>query len=172
MIIREFKRPDVKRVLEIELTSFKDPYPAKILVDIYNLGAGFLVAQQDNIIVGYIIFWIRFEDDGHIEGHIISLAVDQKYRRQGIGTRLVETAQEIFKKYKVQNIKLEVRERNHEARKFYQKVGFAEQTVVNGYYEDGEDAVVMYKPLKKISSKYEKLESSKTQKSPSQDSLE
>jgi ribosomal-protein-alanine N-acetyltransferase len=167
MIIREFKRPDVKRVLEIELTSFKDPYPAKILVDIYNLGAGFLVAQQDNIIVGYIIFWIRFED----EGHIISIAVDQKYRQQGIGTQLVETTQKIFKKYKVRNIKLEVREKNHKARKFYQKLGFAEEKFVNGYYEDGEDAVVMDKLLEKASSKYEPVESSGNRKSPSQDPL-
>ena len=30
------------------------------------MGAGFLVAQEDNIVVGYIIFWIRFEDEGHI----------------------------------------------------------------------------------------------------------
>ena len=72
MIIREFKRPDLKRVLEIELASFDDPYPSNVLVDIYNLGAGFLVAQEDNIVVGYIIFWIRFENDGHI----ISIAVD------------------------------------------------------------------------------------------------
>jgi ribosomal-protein-alanine N-acetyltransferase len=46
MIIREFKRQDIKRVLEIELTSFNDPYPANVLVDIYNLGAGFLVASK------------------------------------------------------------------------------------------------------------------------------
>ncbi|MGZ7107778.1 MAG: hypothetical protein ACXVHW_02310 [Methanobacterium sp.] len=51
MIIREFKRPDIKRVLEIEIESFNDPYPPSILTDIYNLGAGFLVAQHDNIVV-------------------------------------------------------------------------------------------------------------------------
>ena len=143
MIIREFKRQDLKRVLEIELTSFDDPYPANVLVDIYNLGAGFLVAQEDNIVVGYIIFWIRFED----EGHIISLAVDRKYYRKKIGSQLVETAQEIFKKYHVNNIRLEVRKGNRAARKFYQKVGFVEKTQLVEYYEDGEDAVVMEKLL-------------------------
>lgn len=143
MIIREFKRPDVKRVLEIELTSFDDPYPANVLVDIYNLGAGFLVAQQDNMVVGYIIFWIRFEDDGHI----ISIAIDKKYRRKKIGTQLVETALEIFKKYNVKNIRLEVRKGNHDARKFYQNMGFIEKTHATQYYEDGEDAVIMGKVL-------------------------
>ncbi|MDD3753673.1 MAG: ribosomal protein S18-alanine N-acetyltransferase [Methanobacterium sp.] len=143
MIIREFKRQDVKKVLEIELASFDDPYPANVLVDIYNLGAGFLVAQQDNMVVGYIIFWIRFENDGHI----ISIAVDKKYRRTKIGTRLVETAQEIFKKYDVENICLEVRKGNRGARKFYRNMGFAERTPVTNYYEDGEDAVIMDKFL-------------------------
>jgi [ribosomal protein S18]-alanine N-acetyltransferase len=146
MIIREFKRQDLKRVLEIELASFDDPYPANVLVDIFNLGAGFLVAQEDNIVVGYIIFWIRFED----EGHIISLAVDGKYYRKKIGSQLVETALEIFKKYNVKNIHLEVRKGNRNARKFYQKLGFVEKTHLVDYYEDGEDAVVMEKLLKEF----------------------
>jgi len=146
MIIREFKRQDLKRVLEIELTSFDDPYPANVLVDIYNLGAGFLVAQEDNIVVGYIIFWIRFED----EGHIISLAVDRKFYRKKIGSQLVETALEIFKKYNVKNIRLEVRKGNHKARKFYQKLGFVEKTHLFEYYEDGENAVVMERLLEDL----------------------
>lgn len=146
MIIRDFKRPDLKRVLEIELSSFNDPYPANVLVDIYNLGAGFLVAQQDNMVVGYIIFWIRFEDDGHI----ISIAVDKKYHRKKVGTRLVETALEIFSKYNVRHIRLEVREGNQKARGFYQKLGFTENTHLVKYYEDGEDAVVMETFLKEL----------------------
>jgi [ribosomal protein S18]-alanine N-acetyltransferase len=165
MLIREFKRPDVKRVLEIEFKSFKDPYPSHILLDIYNLGAGFLVAQQDNIIVGYIIFWIRFES----EGHIISIAVDQKFRRQQIGTRLVKTTLEIFKKYNVKNIQLEVRLENKIAHEFYRKLGFVEKTFTPHYYEDGEDAVVMEKIIEKTPSKDEKPGLSGNQKSQPQD---
>jgi [ribosomal protein S18]-alanine N-acetyltransferase len=139
MIIREFKRPDVKRVLEIEMASFSDPYPANILVDIYNLGAGFLVAQENNRVVGYIIFWIKFED----EGHIISIAVDKSYRRMEVGSKLVETSLNIFKKYNVRRIKLEVRVGNKGARKFYSKMGFKEEKIVEDYYDDNEDAVIM-----------------------------
>ena len=143
MIIREFKRQDIKRVLEIENRSFKDPYPPKILIDIFNLGAGFLVAQEDNIVVGYIIFWIRFED----EGHIISIAVDKNYRRLDVGSKLVETSLEAFKKFGVKVIKLEVRVGNKGARKFYNKMGFKEEKIVADYYEDGEDAAIMTKIL-------------------------
>lgn len=143
MIIREFKRLDIKRVLEIEKASFDDPYPANILLDIYNLGAGFLVAQENNRVVGYIIFWIKFED----EGHIISIAVDKNYRRLELGTKLVESCIESFRKFSVKNIKLEVRIGNKGARKFYSKLGFEEESVVEEYYEDLEDAVVMSKNL-------------------------
>ena len=144
MIIREFKRPDIKRVLEIETEAFKDPYPPSILIDIYNLGAGFLVAQHDNIVVGYIIFWIRYED----EGHIISLAVDEKYRKKNMGRELVDYAIDIFTKCDVREIKLEVRIENKGARKFYKKIGFEEKKVLKNYYEDGEDAVIMRKEVK------------------------
>ena len=144
MIIREFKRPDIKRVLEIEIEAFNDPYPPSILIDIYNLGAGFLVAQYDNIVVGYIIFWIRYED----EGHIISLAVDEKYRKKGIGKELVSYAVNIFEKCNAREIKLEVRISNKGARKFYIKMGFEEKEVLKNYYEDGEDAVIMKKEVK------------------------
>jgi [ribosomal protein S18]-alanine N-acetyltransferase len=143
MIIREFRRSDIKRVLEIEIESFKDPYPPSILVDIYNLGAGFLIALLDDNIVGYIIFWIRFED----EGHIISIAVDKKYRRRGIGTKLVNNVIQIFNRCNVKNIKLEVRANNQEARIFYEKSKFKENKIFKGYYEDGEDAIVMIMDL-------------------------
>jgi len=143
MIIREFKRPDIKKVLEIETAAFDDPYPPSILIDIYNLGAGFLVAQQDNMIVGYIIFWIRYED----EGHIISLAVDKNYRRKKVGTQLVDYAVNIFTKCNVRDIKLEVRVGNKSARKFYDSLGFEENEFIENYYEDGEDAVMMKKTI-------------------------
>jgi len=143
MIIREFKRPDIKRVLEIEKASFSDPYPANILIDIYNLGAGFLVAQENNRIVGYIIFWIKYED----EGHIISIAVDKNFRRLEVVTKLVESSIEAFRKFNVNRIKLEVRVGNKGARKFYSKIGFEEEKIVEEYYEDLEDAVIMGKQM-------------------------
>ncbi|MCK9150356.1 ribosomal protein S18-alanine N-acetyltransferase [Methanobacterium alcaliphilum] len=150
MIIREFKLPDLKRVIEIEKMSFDEPYPPHILKDIFNLGAGFLVAQQDNIILGYIIFWIRFED----EGHIISLAVDKKYQRNQVGSQLVSMATDILEKFQMKNIKLEVRAENKGAIKFYKTLGFHDEKIIHGYYEDGEDAMLMDKPLRGASDSY------------------
>jgi ribosomal-protein-alanine N-acetyltransferase len=69
--------------------------------------------------------------------------VDKSYRRQDVGSKLVETSLEIFKKFKVKRSKLEVRVGNKGARKFYSKMGFKEEKIVEDYYEDLEDAVIM-----------------------------
>ena len=38
----------------------------------------FLVAEDEGYVVGYVLFWIKYEN----EGHIISLAVDKDYQRK------------------------------------------------------------------------------------------
>jgi len=143
MMVREFKPQDLKRVMEIESMSFDEPYPPQLLRYLYDIGAGFFVAQEDNMVVGYIIFWIRFEN----EGHIISLAVDKKYRRRKFGTRLVQAAIDIFERFGVDIVKLEVRAKNIGAIKFYKSLGFKEENRIPHYYENGDDAVVMKKEL-------------------------
>jgi len=100
-------------------------YPDNFLVYVYkDTGMGL------KKIVGYIIFYP--------EGHIVSIAVDPAYRRRGIGTELVE---EVLKRTKG-TARVEVRESNEVAKKFYTQLGFTVQTVIPEYYSD-EDALVM-----------------------------
>lgn len=73
MIIREFVPNDLKRVCEIEKMSFDESYELNMFKQLYDIGAGFLVAEDDGYVVGYVLFWIKYEN----EGHIISLAVDK-----------------------------------------------------------------------------------------------
>ncbi|MGZ7107779.1 MAG: GNAT family N-acetyltransferase [Methanobacterium sp.] len=89
------------------------------------------------------MFWIRYED----EGHIISLAIDKKYRKKGMASELVKNVINIFTKCNLREIKLEVRKGNKGARKFYQKMGFDEKDILESYYEDGEDAVIMIRDV-------------------------
>jgi len=64
-----------------------------------------------------------------------------------VGTKLVESSIEAFRKFNVNRIKLEVRVGNKGARKFYSKIGFVEEKIVEEYYEDFEDAVIMGKKM-------------------------
>jgi ribosomal-protein-alanine N-acetyltransferase len=136
MIIREFNPKDLRRVYEIEKMSFSDPYDIKMLKQLFDIGAGFLVAQISDCIAGYIIFWIKQED----QGHIISLAVDDNYRRQNIGSKLMKTAIDIFKNFGIKRINLEVRDQNKEAIYFYKSIGFVCDEKVLNYYENGDNA--------------------------------
>lgn len=140
MFIREFVPSDLGRVYQIEVESFSTPYEVTILQQLYDIGAGFLVAVEDGEVVGYTIFWVKEEG----LGHIIALAVDKKFRGQHIATRLLMMAVSIFKNCDIHRITLEVKSNNDVAVAFYEKFGFKIDRKVPNYYEDGSDAYVMF----------------------------
>ncbi|MEM2751144.1 MAG: GNAT family N-acetyltransferase, partial [Nitrososphaerales archaeon] len=84
--VRRCKWEDLNRVLEIERTSFNQPYDRNVFIYyLMNESERFLVAEVNNFVVGYIISSIL-----NNVGLIISLAVDNKWRRKGIGKKLLE----------------------------------------------------------------------------------
>ena len=107
------------------------------------MGIGFLVAEEEGYVIGYVLFWIKYEN----QGHIISIAVDKNYRRQKAGTQLLVKAISILSLLKIDAIYLEVNENNMEAVEFYKTFNFKIDRVVPGYYEDGSGAIIMYLPL-------------------------
>ena len=140
MFIREFNPSDLARVYQIEVECFSNPYDIAILQQLFEIGTGFLVAVEDGDIVGYIIFWVKEEG----LGHIIALAVDKRFRRQHIATRLLMMAVTIFRRCDIHRITLEVKSHNDVAVEFYRKFGFEIDRKVPKYYEDGSDAYVMF----------------------------
>ncbi len=140
MYIREFLPSDMSQVFKIEVDSFSHPYDVYVLKQLHEVGAGFLVAIEDGKVVGYIIFWIKEEN----LGHIIQLAVDRKYRGKHIATQLLTKAVLVFRNCGIFRITLEVKSHNTVAVNFYQKFGFKIDRKVPKYYEDGSDAYVMF----------------------------
>lgn len=140
MYIRNFMPQDLARVYEIEVNSFNDPYDINMLKGLADIGAGFLVAVEDEVVVGYILFWLKEEN----LGHIIAVAVDEKYRCQHIATKLLIMAVNVLHNCNVPKITLEVRASNVIAVNFYKKFGFEIDRKVPKYYNDGEDAFIMF----------------------------
>jgi ribosomal-protein-alanine N-acetyltransferase len=138
------KKEDLIRVSEIEKNSFEYCYPFSLLYSLYNsFPDGFMVAEnkKTNYIVGYIIATIEWGN-----GHIVSIATDSKHRNEGVGGILLSSMEDyLFKKYGVNNIILEVRFDNVNARKFYYKRGYVDKRLVKDYYDDGADAILMVK---------------------------
>ena len=131
--IRRITPADFKELLEIEAqASPKSEYDFWEFSNLYaRYRKTFLVAESDQI-DGYIVF--------SPNGHIISMVVRPLRRRLGIGTRLISGAL----RYCVgKNLHLEVRVGNVGAQKFYQGLGFRTRGRRQGYYHDGEDAIIM-----------------------------
>ena len=140
MIVRKFKPKDLKRVYEIENMSFDQSYGINMFQQLYEMGIGFLVAEEDDYVIGYVMFWIKYEN----QGHIISIAVDKNYRRLKAGTQLLVKAISILSLLNLKTIYLEVNENNTGAVEFYKTFNFKIDRVVPGYYENGDRAIVMY----------------------------
>ena len=145
MKVRKFIPQDLKRVFEIENMSFDQSYGINMFQQLYDMGIGFLVAEVDDYVIGYVMFWIKYE----YQGHIISIAVDKNYRRQGAGTQLLVKAISILALLNIDTIYLEVNENNAAAVEFYKNFNFKIDRIVPGYYENGDSAIIMYIPLRK-----------------------
>ena len=143
MIVRKFQPSDLIRVYEIESMCFPDPYDMSILLKLFELGIGFLVAEENNIVLGYALFSINLEG----EGHLISLAVDKNYRGRRIGSTLLSSLLSMYIRAGINRIILEVRTHNTQAIKFYESFGFIIDSKEFEYYADGSDAYIMYLEL-------------------------
>ena len=93
----------------------------------------------DNKIVSFLIFNIMYD-----KCEIIDIFVSNSYRRKYIAQSLIN---EISKDYTIDNITLEVSEKNLGAIKLYEKVGFKKVAIRKNYYKDS-DGLLMLKEIR------------------------
>ena len=131
-MIRIFTPSDMNRLLEIEAQAFpKSPYSRQIFMSLFRSNPTTFLVYGEEEILGYLVYTT--------EGHIISIAVDPRHRRKGIGTQLVGEA---LRNATGEFIWVEVRESNTGAQAFYEKLGFRKKGVIPRYYWT-EDAYIM-----------------------------
>ncbi len=129
---------DLDRVMELEKAIFPHPWRRSFFLSDINRPQGLsLVAEDDGVIFGYAVAW------GTEETHLANLAVSDYERRKGIGSSLLDEVIAFARRSKANSIYLEVRVSNAIARKFYAGRGFVPTYLRKGYYENGEDAVIM-----------------------------
>jgi ribosomal-protein-alanine N-acetyltransferase len=133
-------------VLAIERRVFTTPWAPSLFraeLDGHSFGRG-RTALRDGVVVGYIFFWIVFE-----ELRILNVAVAPEFQGQGIGTALMRTALEEGRQAGCHEAWLEVRPSNDAALRVYARLGFVEHGRRPGYYQDtGEDALLLRLALK------------------------
>lgn len=81
-------------------------------------------------------------------GHVTSLAVLSPYRRKGLANALMKQLHfHLEEAYGAGAVGLHVRKSNEAATRLYQNYGYQIDLSIPGYYQDGEDAYFMKKPL-------------------------
>ncbi len=138
--IRPAERADLLGVYRIETDSFTQPWPFSAFEQ-YLGDPGFLVAMEESVL-GYVVA-DTVSNQGVPLGHIKDLAVRQDARGNGVGTRLLRHAINTLESQKVHAIKLEVRRGNQRAIELYRAHGFEQRRTIDGYYDDGEDALLL-----------------------------
>lgn len=140
VFLRQFEEADLPRVLKIEKLSFAiSPWPASRFKKYFQREPeGFAVAEVNEKVVGYVVGYIKEK-----RGHIASIAVDPKYRKEGVGHQLAAWSLNYFKEKKVKQVQVEVRTTNQASIKFFKSFHFQILKTLKKYYRDGADAYLM-----------------------------
>lgn len=138
--IREMQVKDADAAAAIEQQIFSQPWSRQGFLDAVNLANTiFLVAEENNRIVGYIGMYVAMD-----EGEITNVAVAPVERCHGIGGMLIAELLKIAENKGIARIVLEVRVSNDSAIRLYERNGFVQCGVRRGFYEfPKEDAYVM-----------------------------
>lgn len=138
--IRISVEEDAKTMARIEGESFSMPWSEDAFADaIKSRNYIYITALADNEIVGYAGCTVAGE-----EGDITNIAVDNRYRRNGIGEMLLKYLLAEAGGSGILQIFLEVRESNTAAQALYAKAGFEKVGVRRNFYQKPtEDACLM-----------------------------
>ncbi|MBQ4347585.1 MAG: ribosomal protein S18-alanine N-acetyltransferase [Firmicutes bacterium] len=142
-LVRRMNGEDIDAVFEIEKSCFKKAWTrADFEREIYeNKMALYYVAEKDGRVVGFAGMW-------HVvnEGQITNIALLAEARGLGLGKMLMEALFAEAERLEMIGISLEVAVGNEKARALYSSMGFEQEGIRKGYYEDThEDAVLMWK---------------------------
>jgi ribosomal-protein-alanine N-acetyltransferase len=148
--IRRCEREDIRAVIDINMETLPEHYSDYFYYEILGeFPETFLVAEFDGGTVGYVMCRIEY-GFSHLKrlglarkGHVVSIAVKERHRGNGVGTMLVRASHDAMVEKNATESYLEVRVTNDGAIALYQRLGYSVVSRVEAYYKDGEAALVM-----------------------------
>jgi ribosomal-protein-alanine N-acetyltransferase len=144
ILFRPMSRDDLDTICQLEKDIFKSPWSKRSFeVELSRPKYSHsYVIEHHRSIIAYTVLWFMSD-----ECHIANLAVAAGYRNRGIGGWLLKKIVKIAKNKSSAIIHLEVRISNREAIRLYENFGFQAHGVRKEYYADGEDALLMSRPI-------------------------
>ena len=149
-MIRSFQWRDLARLHQLDQVCFPPEIAysrAELHYFLAHPGCScWIVEEAEGRIAGFVIIE-RIRGNGRTSGHIVTLDVDPAERRRGLGTLLMQTAEEQMKQEGAGVMSLEVAQNNAAARRFYCGLGFVSRGRIAKYYGGRVDAEVMEKAI-------------------------
>jgi len=142
---RAYAPGDERAVAEIEIMCFSDAWPFSFFLTESSARGRYhrvLFEAGSNTMVAYLLCAWQY-----LDLHVLKIGVRPEYRREGLARLLMLGAENEVCSLSGESIILEVRRANQAARQLYFSLGFDEVGVREGYYSDGESAIVMRKFL-------------------------
>lgn len=143
-VFRPMNILDLDQVCALEQICFADPWSQETIrneLERNELAFYGVIAPVEQIgqVFAYGGFWKILD-----EGHITNIAVVPEMRGRGLGKMLVKGLMQLAQIRGVERMTLEVRPSNQVARRLYEKMGFEEAGIRKNYYENKEDALIMW----------------------------
>lgn len=132
---------DIDAVHEIEVACFKTPWSKESFRhDIEeNQCARYVVVREDGRAIAYAGVWFILD-----EGHITNIAVHPDRQGRGYGEMVTRAMIQLAADSGMNVMTLEVRRSNAAAQSLYHKLGFIDVGYRKRYYENSEDALIMF----------------------------
>ncbi len=147
LVIEPMRRKHLRYVMPIEEGAYPKSWSRSVFeseLDQVRCGSRcYLVGCMDKRVVGYAGLWFVDDPDGN-QAHVTNIVVDPDRRRQGIATQMLLALAETAITRGCVAWTLEVRASSEGAIDLYRRFGFAPAGVRRRYYENSEDAIVMW----------------------------
>lgn len=143
--VRAATSADIPRIIELERACATAAHWSETqyqaIFDENNRPRRFaLVIEEGSFFQGFLIAR-QLHDECEIENVVISASA----RRRGLATILLQELTNKLRQENGRTVFLEVRESNHAARRFYEKVGFREIGCRRAYYSSPEEDAIQYR---------------------------
>lgn len=143
LVVEPMRRKHLSGVMPIEQASYPKPWSQRLFQsEIAQAARGdrtYLVAREGSEVLGY--GGLMYAVD---EGHVTNIAVSPAHQRRGLGTRLLAELSWAAIDRGCEGMTLEVRVSNLPAQALYERFGFESAGIRQRYYENTEDAIVMW----------------------------
>ncbi|HEY4333589.1 MAG TPA: ribosomal protein S18-alanine N-acetyltransferase [Ilumatobacteraceae bacterium] len=143
LVIEPMRRKDVAAIQVIERQVYPLPWSPTVFNNEIEMARQdqryYICAFRAGQLLGYAGMMLVAD-----EGHITNVAVDPNRQREGVGRRMLADLAWEARRRRCEGLTLEVRISNSAAQALYHQFGFEPAGIRQRYYENVEDAIVMW----------------------------